>query len=157
MTTLRNAMAALLPGLAIALAATFFGIAVYIAVAEQPARLALADGPLLAQWKTSFNVGIALQAPLATVTALAGIGAWWLTRDWRWMVGGLLMLVNWPWTLFFLAPINATLMGTAIDAASPASRALIEQWGQLHAVRTGLGLATTVLFIWADARRGSAS
>jgi hypothetical protein len=157
MTTLRNAMAALLPGLALALAATFFGIAVYISIAEQPARLALSDAPQLAQWKMSFGVGIALQGPLAIMTALAGIGAWWSSRDWRWMAGGLLMLANWPWTLIFIAPINATLMGTGLEAASPASRALVEQWGQLHAVRTGIGLAATVLFIWADARRGSAS
>jgi hypothetical protein len=103
----------------------------------------------------SFNVGLALQGALAIMTALVGIGAWWPRRDWRWMAGGLLMLANWPWTLIFIVPINATLMGAGLEAASSASRALIEQWGQLHAVRAGFGLVTTVLFIWADARRGS--
>jgi hypothetical protein len=76
-------IARLLPALALALAATFFGIALYINVAEQPARLALADMPLLEQWKVSFGVGFAMQGSLTLAAGLAGIGAWRVLRDWR--------------------------------------------------------------------------
>jgi hypothetical protein len=140
------------PGFAIALAAIFFGIAAYISLAEQPARLALSAGPMLAQWKISFSTGIVIQGALAIVAGLAGVLAWWLTRDWRWLAGGLLMLANWPWTLALIAPINSALLGTTRDAAGPASTALIERWGQLHAVRTGIGLAALALFLWASSR-----
>ncbi len=147
-----GAIKRLLPGLAVAMAAIFFGIAAYINLAEQPARLALENGPMLTEWKSSFRVGIAIQGSLAILTGLVALATWWQARDWRWLAGGLLMLANWPWTLVMIEPIYSTLLGTAADAAGPASRGLIEQWGELHAVRTGLGLAAMVLFIWASSR-----
>ena len=138
-----------LPALAVALAAMFFAIAAYINIVEQPARLVLGDAPLLQQWKLSYGMAIYLQATLAIVAGLAGIAQWWLQRDWRWLLGGLLMLANWPWTLAVVAPVNAVLMATGPEAAGAVSRALIERWADLHAARTGLGLAATILFLWA--------
>jgi len=140
------------PGFVIALAAIFFGIAAYITLAEQPARLALSPGPMLAQWKISFSSGIVIQGALAILTALAALTAGWLTRDWRWFAGGLLMLANWPWTLALIAPINAALLGTAPDAAGAASVELIQRWGQLHTVRAGISLTALALFLWASSR-----
>lgn len=141
----------LVPSIALALAGIFFGIAAYINLAEQPARLALTAGPMLTQWKISFAAGIAIQGALAIATGVAGLLAWWLLRDWRWAVGGLLMLANWPWTLAVIAPINSALNGTALEAAGPASIALVERWGQLHTARTALGLCALILFVWAIA------
>lgn len=137
------------PAAALALAGIFFGIAVYISLAEQPARLALAAGPMLAQWKISFAAGIAIQGALAILTGLVGLLAWWLIRDVRWLIGGVLMLSNWPWTLAMIAPINAALNATALEAAGPTSMALVAQWGQLHTARTALALCALLVFIWA--------
>ena len=140
------------PSISIALAALFLGIALYIIIGEQPARLALADAPLLAQWKVSFEAGFIVQGSLAILAGLCGIAAWWFIRDWRFLAGGAFMLANWPWTLAVIAPINSALTGIDTDAASAASRALIEQWGRVHSVRALLALAATILFVWASAR-----
>ncbi|HRJ69821.1 MAG TPA: DUF1772 domain-containing protein [Beijerinckiaceae bacterium] len=134
------------------LAAMFCGIALYINLAEQPARLALADAPLLEQWKVSFGVALLLQSALAMASGVAGLATWWTHRDWRWAAGGLLMLANWPWTLLVIAPINNALLAISAASAGPVSRALIEQWGVVHAGRTAISIVAVALFISAIAR-----
>jgi hypothetical protein len=135
--------------LALIVAAVFTGAAVYINVAEQHARLLLDDRALLAEWKPSYQRGFAMQAPLAIAGCVLGLIAWWLTGNWRWVLGAVLIVANWPYTLFVIMPTNNQLM--AMDAASPSgnARGLVEQWGWLHAGRSALGALATLAFLWA--------
>jgi hypothetical protein len=134
---------------ALLLAAAFTGAAFYVSLAEHPARLALDDKSLLKQWKPSYAAGAAMQATLAALSGAFSLAAAWMTFDWRWVLGATLILANWPYTLWGVMPTNRRLKATAEDDAGPSSRALLQTWGRLHAVRTVLGVAATVVFLWA--------
>ena len=136
--------------LALLTAAVFAGAALYVNVAEQPARLGLDDRSLLAEWKPAYKRGTVMQAPLAVVGFVLGLAAWWQMGHVGWAIGALLMIANWPVTFLLIMPTNNRLMTTEISAAGPESRAMIERWGKLHAVRTALGLAASLTFLWAS-------
>ena len=136
--------------LALIAAALFTGAAIYVNVAEQPSRLKLGDGGLLAEWKSAYKRGFAMQAPLALVGSVLGSVAWWQTKDWRWLLGAAVLAANWPYTFFAIMPTNNQLKAINSAGAGSKSRMLIEQWGRLHAVRSVLGFAATLTFLWAS-------
>jgi Domain of unknown function (DUF1772) len=134
---------------ALILAAAFAGAAFYVNFAEHPARLALDDKSLLKQWKPSYDAGYTMQASLAAVSAALGLLAAWIVGEWRWIVGAVLIFTNWPYTLFGIMPTNNRLKAIAEIDADSTSRAMLVSWGRLHAVRTALGIAATLAYLWA--------
>ena len=77
----------------------------------------------------------------------SGAAAWVATSDWRWRVGAVLPLANWPHTYLAIMPTNERLMATPEAEASAETRHLIERWGWLHAGRSGLGAASMLVFL----------
>lgn len=138
--------------IAIALAAAFAAAAVYINVAEHPARLGRPDAEALAQWHPSYKRGFMMQGALAVLSALAGVVAWWQLGGGLWLIGAALMIANWPFTLLVIMPVNHALEAM-LGKADAKPRALLERWGQLHGVRSALGTAGTLAYITAAAMR----
>ena len=137
---------------ALVTAAVFTGAAIYVNVAEQPARLGLDDKALLAEWKPSYAHGFVMQAGLAMASAIAGCLAFWMTREWLWLLGGLLIFANWPYTLLVILPVNKRIEATPADGANSETRAMIRRWGALHAGRSALGVAATLVYALAMAQ-----
>src|SRR5215469_15257649 len=140
--------------LALTAAALFTGAAAYITIAEQPARLQLDDRSLLAEWKLAYKRGYIMQASLVVVGGVLGLVAFLSTLEWRWLLGAVVLLANWPYTMYVIMPTNRRLMGTPPDAATAETRQMIRQWGTLHGGRSALGLVATLILL---GLRGKAS
>ncbi len=139
----------LIANLALMVAALFTGAAIYVSVAEQPARLGLDDRALLKEWKPAYDRGFAMQAPLSIIGSIFGVWFWWISRDWRWLAGALALVTNGPYTLIVIMPTVKVLKAMPLEAAGAESRGLIEKWGRLHLVRIALGALATLLFLGA--------
>ena len=133
---------------ALVAAAMFAGAALYISAAEHPARMDLDDAAALAHWHVAYPRGAMMQATLALVGSVLGLLEWLVTGNALWLLGALVLFTNWPYTFISIMPTNRALKATVVDQAGPASRALLEKWGRLHAVRTGLGLFSAGIFLW---------
>jgi Domain of unknown function (DUF1772) len=136
--------------LALTVAAVFTGAAIYINIAEQPARLQLDDSSLLVEWKLAYRRGHMMQASLAIVGGFFGVVAFFSTLEWRWLLGALVLLANWPYTIFVIMPTNRRLMDTPAEAATAETHRMIRRWGILHVGRSALGLVATLVFLWAE-------
>lgn len=136
--------------LALIAASVFAGAALYVSVVEHPARRHLDDRAALVGWKPAYKRGFAMQGPLAVAGFLFGALAWWQSGNWLWLLGALVLIANWPYTLIGILPTNNTLMALEPARAGPESHALLERWSALHAVRTALGCLAAAIFLAAS-------
>ena len=135
--------------LALVFAAAFAGAAIFVNVAEQPARLALDNPALLLEWQKSYDRAAPMQGGLALLAALLGFLAAWQLHDWRLAVGALLILANWPYTLLVIKPTNDRLHAIKPELANAETRHAIISWGHLHGGRSAFGVVATLMFLWA--------
>jgi hypothetical protein len=138
--------------LALICAAVFAGAAVFINLVEQPARLALDDRAMLLEWQQSYNRAAPMQGGLAMLSALLGFVAAWQARDWRWAVGAVAILANWPYTLLIIKPTNDRLHGIAAEQSGAEARRMVVSWGTLHAGRSALAGVAVLFYLWAILR-----
>jgi Anthrone oxygenase len=129
-------------------AALFAGAALYINVVEHPARMGLETSIAASQWAPSYKRATWLQAPLALLSFLAGSAAWLMGGGVTWLVSAVLIGAVVPFTFIVIMPTNHKLLAPGRDLRSAETRALLEKWGKLHAVRTGLSLLAAALFVW---------
>ena len=131
------------------LAATLFaGAALYINLAEHPARLDLDTRQAALQWAPSYKRATWLQAPLAIISFLCGVLIALITGDMRWLVPAFLVGAVVPFTLVVIMATNRQLLAGGRDLSSPGTRRLLVRWGRLHAVRTALSLMASAVYLW---------
>jgi hypothetical protein len=127
-------------------AGTFSGAAIYINVAEHPARMRLETAAAARQWAPSYSRATRMQAPLAVLGLLSGLTAWWMGGGTGWLVAGLLLGAVVPFTLLVIMPTNRRLLDPERDLASAETRSLLGKWARLHSVRSVLA---SIAFVWA--------
>jgi len=125
--------------------ALFAGVALYINIAEHPARMRLDTSNAARQWAPSYQRATRMQAPLALIGFFAGAGAWLMSGGLAWLVAAVLIGAVVPFTFIAIMPTNHQLPAPERDPGSSETRALLEKWSRLHAVRSALGLLAAVL------------
>ena len=130
-------------------AALFAGAAIYINVAEHPARMALDTRSAAMQWAPSYKRATWMQAPLAVISFLTGTGAWLLGAGRLWLLAALLIGAVVPFTSIAIMPTNRRLLAANADLRSTETRELLARWAKLHAVRSVASAIATVLMLWA--------
>jgi hypothetical protein len=138
---------------AVIAAALFAGAAVYINVAEHPARLLLDNAHAARQWAPSYQRATWMQAPLALASFVAGVAVGVMGGGVAWFVAAVLIGAVVPFTFIIIMPTNHRLLSPNLDLASAETRVLLVKWGQLHALRSASSLGAAVLYsyliVWA--------
>src|SRR5215471_16948937 len=114
----------------------FFGAALYINLVEQPARISCGIPLAVTEWRPSYKRGTLMQAPLALISSVSALIAWWFQRIDAWLVGGSLFFLVVPFTLIVIFPTNKRLESQELDLRSEEAGRLLRRWGRLHACRT---------------------
>ena len=128
--------------------ALFAGAAIYVNLVEHPARMGCGTKLAATVWAPSYARATVMQASLAIMSLLSGAAAWLLGGGTPWVVGAVLIGLVVPFTFVAIMPTNKQLLAPGRDLASTETRALLEKWAKLHAVRSVLSLAATLIFIW---------
>ena len=128
-------------------AGLFAGAAVYVTVAEHPARLECGQAVAIKEFGPSYRRAAVMQGGLAVVGLLASVVAWYQRGDIGWLVWGLLLGSLVPFTLVVIMPTTRRLLDPGLDSGSAEARELLSRWGRLHAVRTVVGVVVFVAFV----------
>lgn len=127
--------------------ALFAGAAIYINLVEHPARMGCDTKTAATVWAPSYKRATVMQASLALLGFLTGVAVWVLGGDVRWLVGAVSIGLVIPFTFLAIMPTNHRLQMPGRDLTSRETRALLEKWGKLHAVRSALSLAASVVYV----------
>jgi len=126
---------------------TFFGAAVYLNLVEHPARISCGIPLAVTEWRPSYRRGTLMQVPLALIGSLSALAVWWFQGETAWLIGGLLLLLNIPFTLVAILPTNKRLESQELKLDSEEAGRLMQRWGWLHAIRSTLSGLAFLLFL----------
>ena len=128
-------------------AGLFAGAAIYIDLAEQPARKQIDTAAALKEWRPSYKRAAVAQPLLAAVGFLSAVTAWLMGASVWWLVGGVLLVAVIPYTLIVVFPTNNKLLDPAIDKDPDLARRLLVRWGRLHTPRSVMSVVTFLAFM----------
>lgn len=125
----------------------FAGAAIYINVAEHPARMSCETSIAATVWAPSYQRAYVMQASLAATALISGLLAWLLGGGFGWLIGALFIGAVIPFTFIVIMPTNNRLLESGRDMASAETRDLLVRWGQLHAVRSVLSFIASAIYV----------
>jgi hypothetical protein len=84
----------------------FAGASIYINLVEHPARMSCGTKTAATVWAPSYKRATVMQAPLAILSFLYGVGAWLVRGGLLWLIGAVLIGLVVPFTFIAVVPTN---------------------------------------------------
>jgi Domain of unknown function (DUF1772) len=140
-------MLAVLQFVAVLSSAIFAGAAIYINVAEHPARMGRDTKTAITVWAPSYKRAYIMQASLAVLGFVSGVAIWLLSGGIMWLFAAAFIGAVIPFTFIVIMPTNHKLLAPDRDLDSAATRELLVKWGNLHAVRSVLSFIALVIYV----------
>ncbi len=126
---------------------TIFGIALAASIVVHPLLLKVKRETALETFKPFFFNTHRTQISLSVIVTVFAIISTFLSGNWWWIVGVVIMHLNGPFTKIKLMPVNHRLLAEDIDPHAEQTGEDLIMWGKLHAVRTVVNGVVFVLFI----------
>lgn len=126
----------------------FCGAAVYINIAEHPARIECGTQLAATVFGPSYRRAATMQASLALLATTAAIMTWFLGGTVLWLIGAVFIFLVIPFTLIVIMPTNKLLLSGDLDKNAKTTGDLLDKWGKLHAIRSVLSLLSSLLFLY---------
>jgi hypothetical protein len=125
----------------------FCGAAIYVNLGEHPARMGCDTKVAAIVWAPSYRRASVMQASLAMLGLVCGVAARLLGGSVSWLFGAIFIGAVVPVTFILIMPTNHQLLEPGRDLGSSETRALLEKWGKLHAVRSALSFLASVVYV----------
>ena len=130
------------------LSALFFtAIAIYVNLGEHPARMECGHEVAATVFGPSYKRASKIQVGLVAVATISGVVLWLMGAGFMWLIGTLFIFAAVPFTLIVIMPINKELLDPGLDKKAGKTQELLQKWGRLHAVRSLLGLVSSLIFL----------
>jgi uncharacterized membrane protein len=126
----------------------FTGAAIYISMAEHPARLECGTELAATVFGPSYRRAALMQASLALIAAITGVLLGMNGGSSFWFLGACIIFFVVPFTFFAIMPTNKQLLEPGRDRGSIETASLLKKWGHLHAVRSLASSIAAISYVY---------
>lgn len=130
------------------LMAAIFGYGFSATAVSYPAMMASSRQSAIEYFSPFFHKSAHLQLVLSLVVIPVSLAISYLTGNWYWLIGSLILQVSGPYTIFVLMPVNNRIMQEEADIHSEQMTKDLGVWGKLHFPRTIWAAAIFILFAY---------
>ncbi len=130
------------------LMALIFGYGFSATAVSYPAMMASPRAAAVAYFKPFFHKSNHLQLGLSLAVLAVSFSISYLTGNWWWFGGSVVLQISGPYTIAVLMPVNRRIMAEEADAFSDQMTRDLGVWGKLHLPRTVMAGAIFVLFAY---------
>lgn len=137
------------------LMAMIFGYGMSASAVSYPAMMASSRETAVGYFKPFFHKSAHLQLGLSIVVMVVSLAVSYLSGNWWWFIGSVVLQVSGPYTIFVLMPVNNRIMTEGADIHSDQMTRDLGSWGNLHLPRTLIAGAIFILFAYLAVVGGS--